>query len=160
MASSPLFLDLSAQCRVRAEPHSPASRRTDHRHVASAVFSVPPIGTVGLIEEAAAQQYPVVAVYKTSFTPRVSHQPAGGFSSPFVKSQLPIAHTWFDCMVSAPSLPSVYSFFNVMVTKNERFVQEAHSNKIRSLSLNHHSTIIVIRRHNAGISSVSCNEKL
>eukprot|EP00667_Euglena_gracilis_P007883 EG_transcript_7967 len=59
------------------------ARPHDHRHVASAVFSVPPIGTVGLIEEAAAQQYPVVAVYKTSFTPMM-HKVSGAAYKKFL----------------------------------------------------------------------------
>lgn len=41
----------------------------DHRNIACAVFSIPPIGTCGLIEEEAAKQYGLVAVYESSFTP-------------------------------------------------------------------------------------------
>ena len=44
-------------------------RNPDHTNIASAVFSIPPIGTVGLIEEVAAKQFKLVAVYKSSFTP-------------------------------------------------------------------------------------------
>ncbi len=34
-----------------------------------AVFSIPPIGTVGLTEDDAAARYPRVALYQTRFTP-------------------------------------------------------------------------------------------
>lgn len=44
-------------------------RATDHTKVACAVFSNPPIGTCGLIEEEAAKKYSTVAVYESSFTP-------------------------------------------------------------------------------------------
>lgn len=42
---------------------------TDHEKIACAVFSIPPIGTCGLIEEEACVKYPKVAVYETSGTP-------------------------------------------------------------------------------------------
>jgi glutathione reductase (NADPH) len=41
----------------------------DHRTVPHAVFSQPPIGTVGLTQAAAAAQYPELHVYKTTFRP-------------------------------------------------------------------------------------------
>jgi glutathione reductase (NADPH) len=41
----------------------------DHEGVASAVFSQPPIGTVGLTEAAARQRYGEIDVYKASFRP-------------------------------------------------------------------------------------------
>lgn len=41
----------------------------DHRHVPSAVFTTPEIGTVGLTEEQARQEYEVVDVYKSTFRP-------------------------------------------------------------------------------------------
>ncbi|HMN72245.1 MAG TPA: glutathione-disulfide reductase [Rhodoblastus sp.] len=41
----------------------------DHRHVPSAVFTTPEIGTVGLTEEAARREYEVVDVYKSTFRP-------------------------------------------------------------------------------------------
>lgn len=47
----------------------PKPRNPDHSNIASAVFSIPPIGTVGLIEEDAAKTFKVVGVYKSSFTP-------------------------------------------------------------------------------------------
>lgn len=45
------------------------SRYPDYSNIASAVFSQPPIGTVGLIEEEACKKYPNIAVYESSFTP-------------------------------------------------------------------------------------------
>src|SRR5262249_14423388 len=41
----------------------------DHETVASAVFSQPPIGAVGLTEAAARQRYGAIDVYKSSFRP-------------------------------------------------------------------------------------------
>jgi glutathione reductase (NADPH) len=41
----------------------------DHRTVASAVFSLPPIGTVGLTEAAARQRFGALDIYKASFRP-------------------------------------------------------------------------------------------
>jgi glutathione reductase (NADPH) len=43
--------------------------RADHHDVPSAVFSQPPIGTVGLTEAAAAARYGTVEVYRTHFRP-------------------------------------------------------------------------------------------
>jgi glutathione reductase (NADPH) len=41
----------------------------DHDDVPTAVFSQPPIGTVGLSEEAALERYPELEIYKTDFRP-------------------------------------------------------------------------------------------
>ncbi len=41
----------------------------DHETIPSAVFSQPPVGTVGLTEEAALKQHGVVDIYKTDFKP-------------------------------------------------------------------------------------------
>ncbi len=46
------------------EPTAP-----DHDDVASAVFSQPPIGTVGLTEAEARERYPEIDVYRSSFRP-------------------------------------------------------------------------------------------
>jgi glutathione reductase (NADPH) len=43
--------------------------RMDHADVPSAVFSQPPIGTVGLTEEQAREQYDAVDIYQTRFKP-------------------------------------------------------------------------------------------
>ena len=43
--------------------------KPDHALVPTAVFSQPPIGTVGLTEEEAAEQYAEVDVYESTFTP-------------------------------------------------------------------------------------------
>ncbi|PWU84429.1 putative trypanothione reductase [Trypanosoma cruzi] len=58
-------------------------RKTDHTRVASAVFSIPPIGTCGLIEEVASKRYEVVAVYLSSFTP-LMHKVSGSKYKTFV----------------------------------------------------------------------------
>jgi glutathione reductase (NADPH) len=44
-------------------------RKVDYDHVASAVFTTPEIGTVGLSETAAAGRFPNIDVYETSFRP-------------------------------------------------------------------------------------------
>jgi glutathione reductase (NADPH) len=44
-------------------------RKPDHRDVASAVFSQPPIATVGLTESEACAEYGEVDIYKASFRP-------------------------------------------------------------------------------------------
>ena len=41
----------------------------DHREVATAVFTTPELGTVGLTEEEARQAFPTVDIYKTRFRP-------------------------------------------------------------------------------------------
>ncbi|MFV0279174.1 MAG: glutathione-disulfide reductase [Rhodoblastus sp.] len=41
----------------------------DHRHVPSAVFTTPELGTVGLTEEQARRDYEIVDVYKSNFRP-------------------------------------------------------------------------------------------
>jgi glutathione reductase (NADPH) len=43
--------------------------KVDHANVATAVFSQPPVGTVGLTEHAARQAYGAVDVYRTRFRP-------------------------------------------------------------------------------------------
>ncbi|RNF09043.1 trypanothione reductase [Trypanosoma conorhini] len=58
-------------------------RKTDHTRVASAVFSVPPIGTCGLTEEAASKEHDTVAVYLSSFTP-LMHNISGSKYKKFV----------------------------------------------------------------------------
>ncbi|KAG8347391.1 Trypanothione reductase [Trypanosoma vivax] len=58
-------------------------RKTDHSCVASAVFSIPPIGTCGLTEEEAAERYDKVAVYISSFLP-LMHNISGSKYKKFV----------------------------------------------------------------------------
>ncbi|ORC90437.1 putative trypanothione reductase [Trypanosoma theileri] len=58
-------------------------RKTDHTRVASAVFSIPPIGTCGIIEEEAAKKYEKVAVYLSTFTP-LMHNISGSTYKKFV----------------------------------------------------------------------------
>ena len=43
--------------------------RVDHANVATAVFTTPEIGTVGLTEHAALARYPVIDIYKANFRP-------------------------------------------------------------------------------------------
>ncbi|MFM9967505.1 MAG: glutathione-disulfide reductase [Burkholderiales bacterium] len=43
--------------------------RVDHNDVPSAVFSQPPVGTVGLTESEALEKFPEIEVYKTDFRP-------------------------------------------------------------------------------------------
>lgn len=51
-------------------------RTPDYDKIPAAVFSIPPIGTVGLLEEDAAKKYANVNVYKSSFLP-LMHQLTG-----------------------------------------------------------------------------------
>ena len=44
-------------------------QKPDHRDVATAVFTTPELGTVGLTEEEARQAFPAVDIYKTRFRP-------------------------------------------------------------------------------------------
>jgi glutathione reductase (NADPH) len=44
-------------------------RPVDYDNIPTAVFSQPPIGTVGLTETKAREKYPDIDIYKTSFTP-------------------------------------------------------------------------------------------
>ena len=44
-------------------------QKPDHRDVATAVFTTPELGTVGLSEEEARQAFPAVDIYKTRFRP-------------------------------------------------------------------------------------------
>ncbi|KPI84131.1 Trypanothione reductase [Leptomonas seymouri] len=58
-------------------------RASDHTKVACAVFSIPPIGTCGYIEEDAAKKYDQIAVYENSFTP-LMHNVSGSTYKKFV----------------------------------------------------------------------------
>ncbi len=53
-----------ASTLFRGEPQMPV-----HENVASAVFSQPPIGSVGLTEEQAREAYPVIDIYRSQFRP-------------------------------------------------------------------------------------------
>ncbi|CCW64445.1 unnamed protein product [Phytomonas sp. EM1] len=55
----------------------------DHSNVACAVFSIPPIGSCGLIEEKAADKYAKVAVYESQFTP-LMHKISGSTYKQFI----------------------------------------------------------------------------
>ena len=46
-----------------------AGARVDHENVATAVFTTPEIGTVGLSEPAALRRFGVIDIFKTSFRP-------------------------------------------------------------------------------------------
>lgn len=58
-------------------------RATDHTKIACAVFSIPPIGTCGMIEEDAAKTTDTVAVYESRFTP-LMHNVSGSKYKEFV----------------------------------------------------------------------------
>ncbi|EPY27840.1 trypanothione reductase [Strigomonas culicis] len=58
-------------------------RTTDHTKVACAVFSIPPIGTCGMIEEDAAAKVDKVAVYESKFTP-LMHNISGSTYKQFI----------------------------------------------------------------------------
>ena len=56
----------------------------DHRDVATAVFTTPELGTVGLTEEEARQSFPAVDIYKTRFRP-LKHTLTGREETIFMK---------------------------------------------------------------------------
>ena len=56
----------------------------DHRDVATAVFTTPELGTVGLTEEEARQAFPAVDIYKTRFRP-LKHTLTGREETVFMK---------------------------------------------------------------------------
>jgi glutathione reductase (NADPH) len=62
----------------------PRARSIDHENVPSAVFSQPPIGTVGLTESEARQQYGEIDIYKASFRP-LKHTMSGRDERSFMK---------------------------------------------------------------------------
>jgi glutathione reductase (NADPH) len=59
-------------------------RTVDYDNIASAVFSQPPIGTVGLTETEARERYGAVDVYKSSFRP-LKHTLSGRDERSFMK---------------------------------------------------------------------------
>jgi len=59
-------------------------RGVDYRYVATAVFSNPNVGTVGLSEAQARREYPQVEIYRTSFTP-LKHRLSGRDESTLMK---------------------------------------------------------------------------
>ena len=52
-------------------------RQANHKNVASAVFSQPPVASVGLTEEEARQEYSELDVYESRFNPMKIHCPVG-----------------------------------------------------------------------------------
>ena len=56
----------------------------DHRDVATAVFTTPELGTVGLTEEEARQAFPALDIYKTRFRP-LKHTLSGRAETVFMK---------------------------------------------------------------------------
>ena len=57
-------------------------RAMDHRNVPSAVFSQPPVASVGLTEAEARQEFAAVDVYRSSFRP-LKHRSATSFLAVF-----------------------------------------------------------------------------
>jgi glutathione reductase (NADPH) len=62
----------------------PRARSIDHENVPSAVFSQPPIGTVGLTETEARQRYGEIDIYKATFRP-LKHTMSGRDERSFMK---------------------------------------------------------------------------
>ena len=59
-------------------------RRMAYSNIATAIFSNPPVGTVGLSEERARQDYGDIAIYRTTFTP-LKHRLSGRPESTLMK---------------------------------------------------------------------------
>lgn len=82
MALTPVAI---AEGRALVDNLFTGTRRTvNHASVATATFTMPPLSTVGLTEEAAAAQYPNLRIYETEFRPmKVAF--AGGTSKTAIK---------------------------------------------------------------------------
>lgn len=64
--------------------HGEPPRQMDYANIPTAVFTHPPIGTVGLSEEQARKQYPKIRVYRSDFKPLV-HTLSGSSQRTLVK---------------------------------------------------------------------------
>jgi glutathione reductase (NADPH) len=82
MALTPVAI---AEGRALVDNLYTGTRKTvNHASVATATFTMPPLSSVGLTEEQAAQQYPALRVYETEFRPmKVAF--AGGASKTYIK---------------------------------------------------------------------------
>ena len=87
----------------------------DHTNVATAVFSHPPIGTVGLTEDEARQRYPAIDVYTSSFRP-LKHTLSGRAERTFMKLVVdPASDRVLGCHMVGPEAGEIIQGFSVAV---------------------------------------------
>ena len=87
----------------------------DHTNVATAVFSHPPIGTVGLTEDEAHQRYPAIDVYTSSFRP-LKHTLSGRAERTFMKLVVdPASDRVLGCHMVGPEAGEIIQGFSVAV---------------------------------------------
>lgn len=87
----------------------------DHTNVATAVFSHPPIGTVGLTEDEARQRYPAVDVYTSGFRP-LKHTLSGRSERTFMKLVVdPASDRVLGCHMVGPEAGEIIQGFAVAV---------------------------------------------
>ena len=72
-------------------------RKPEHENVPSAVFSNPPVGTVGLTEEKARERYGAIRLFKSTFRP-LKHTLTGRDEKTFMKLVVDAAT---DCVLGA-----------------------------------------------------------
>ncbi len=89
--------------------------RPDHTNVATAVFSHPPIGTVGLTEDEARQRYPAIDVYTSSFRP-LKHTLSGRAEQTFMKLVVDRASDRvLGCHMLGPEAGEIIQGFSVAI---------------------------------------------
>lgn len=90
-------------------------RPTDHAHTPAAVFSQPPVGTVGLSEAEAREQCDAIRVYRSSFTP-MKYTLSGRKEKGLMKLVVDAASDRVvGCHVVGPDAPEILQGFAVAV---------------------------------------------
>ena len=89
--------------------------KPDHTNVATAVFSHPPIGTVGLTEDEARAQYEAIDVYKSTFRP-LKHTLSGRDEKTFMKLVVDQASDRvLGCHMIGPDAGEIIQGFSVAI---------------------------------------------
>jgi glutathione reductase (NADPH) len=89
--------------------------KPDHTDVATAVFSHPPIGTVGLTEEEARERYGEVDIYKSTFRP-LKHTLSGRDEKTFMKLIVdPASDRVLGCHMIGPDSGEIIQGFSVAI---------------------------------------------
>ena len=89
--------------------------KPDHTNVATAVFSHPPIGTVGLTEDEARAQYDAIDVYKSTFRP-LKHTLSGRDEKTFMKLVVdPASDRVLGCHMIGPDAGEIIQGFSVAI---------------------------------------------
>ncbi len=89
--------------------------KPDHTDVATAVFSHPPIGTIGLTEEEARERYGEVDIYKSTFRP-LKHTLSGRDEKTFMKLIVdPASDRVLGCHMIGPDSGEIIQGFSVAI---------------------------------------------